>query len=112
MAKYFRGKHSVGNFTQIVENGRARIDCQILEEWEDIDQSTTARCGLEGSCTVEKTIGVGEKGTYTLKGVIESTIGIKDLLSLKSQVEEAVGHEVNWSTTVTTTKTFPYKAPR
>ena len=112
MARYFSGKRPIHEVSQTLENGRARIDCRIFEEWRDIDHSTTARCGFEGSCTVDKTVGLGEKAIHTLKGSIESAIGVTGLLDLKSQVEEAVGREVNWNTELRTTKTFPYKAPK
>jgi len=112
MAKYFCGRRQVGQFEKLVENGRGRIDCEIFEEWVDIDLSTTAYCGAGGSCVVERSVGLSEKVVHTLKSVIEASIGIKDLLSLKSQVEETIGREVNWSVTDKATKTFTYNAPK
>jgi hypothetical protein len=111
MTKFFEGRRKVGETSQLVEDGRARVDCQIFEEWEDIDLSTTARCGQDCTCIVEKVTGISEKGSYTLKGVIENTIGVKDVLSLKAQIEEAIGREVNWNKEVKTTQTFSYKSP-
>ncbi|MEW9898254.1 hypothetical protein ABWL39_06435 [Chitinivorax sp. PXF-14] len=112
MARYFEGRRQVATFSHLLTDERAKVDCRIFEEWVDIDNSTTVHCGAEGQCTVEREIGLSEKATYTLKGAIESTIGIKDVLSIKSQVEESIGHEVNWSSAVRTSKTFPYRAPK
>ena len=111
MAKYFDGRREIGEFEQEVENGRGKVHCRIFEEWVDADSSTTARCGADGSCTVERMIGLSEKATSTLKGVIEASIGIKDVAGIKSQIEESIGREVNWSETKRTSKTFPIKAP-
>jgi hypothetical protein len=112
MAQYFHGRREIGKFIQEVEDGRGRIHCVILEEWNDSDNSTTAWCGIDGTCTVEKTVGLSEKENSTLKGVIEATIGIKDVVGIKSQIEESIGREVNWTESKTTSRTFAIKAPK
>lgn len=113
MAVYFNGRRQVSTFSQFVdEDGRERLDWEVSEEWIDIDQSTTARCGMPGSCTVEKSVGVSEKTSQMLKDVIGGTFGVKDVWSLKAEVESAIGHEVNWDTAVKSTKTFQFQAPK
>ena len=112
MTAYFAGRRRVGRFFQTLDSGRSRVDVDIYERWEDIDASTTARCGAAGSCQIAKSEGLSEKSAYNLKGVIESTLGTAGVLSLKVQVEETIGREVNWNRGVTVTKTFPYTAPK
>lgn len=112
MAKYFSGRRRVGDFTLMVEGGRGRIDCRVFEQWEDIDFGTTARCGAEVPCVVEKATGLSEKATHTLKHVIEGAIGLKDVASLKEQVEKTIGREVNWTLAEKRAKTFSCRAPK
>ena len=112
MAVYFQGRKLIAVFNQVVEDGRGRLDWDVFEEWIDIDQSTTARCGMPGSCTVEKSVGVSEKTSQTLKGVIGAAFGVKDVWTVKAEVEKAIGREVNWDTAVKSTKTFQFQAPK
>jgi len=112
MAVYFRGRRKIGEFLLSPDRGNATLECKIFERWEDIDCSTTARCGAEGECQVSKTEGVSKKTVRTIEDVVESSIGIKDFAELKIQIKDILGKEVNWSHSTTTTKTFPYKAPQ
>lgn len=67
---------------------------------------------MPGSCTVEKSVGVSEKTSQTLKGVIGAAFGVKDVWTVKAEVEKAIGREVNWDTVVESTKTFQFQAPK
>jgi len=112
MAVYFQGRRRMGSFLLALNDRKATLNCEIFERWEDIDCSTTARCGADGQCEVSKTLGISEKTARTLEDVVESSIGIKGFAELKAQAKDIIGKEVNWSQSTTTTKTFPYKAPK
>lgn len=112
MAVYFQGRRRIGSFLLSLNDRKATLNCEIFEKWEDIDCSTTARCGADGQCEVSKTLGISEKTARTLEDVVESSLGIKGFAELKAQAKDVIGKEVNWSQSTTTTKTFPYKAPK
>lgn len=112
MAVYFEGRKRIGEFSQSVEDGRGRFDWEVFEEWIDIDQGTTARCGMPGTCVVERSVGVSEKTTKTLKSVIGGTFGVKDVWSVKAELEGAIGREINWNEAVKSTKTVEFEAPK
>ena len=112
MAQYFEGRKSIAIHCQSVEDGRGRLDWEVFEEWIDIDEGTTARCGMPGSCSVEKSEGISEKATETLKSVLGGTFGVKDVWSVKAELEGAIGREINWNVADKTTKTFQFEAPK
>jgi hypothetical protein len=111
MAMYFHGRKQIAAFSQSGESERDRLDWKIFEEWRDIDQGTTARCGKPGTCTIERSTGLSEKASYTLKDIVEGSFGVKDVWSMKVKVEEEIGHEINWETSIKATKTFQLQAP-
>src|SRR3974377_1978476 len=104
MAEHFAGRKRVGKFSHTVEDGRGRFDWDVFEEWVDIDQGTTARCGMPGSCTVERSSGISEKTSETLKSVLGGSFGVKDVWSVKAELEGAIGREINWNEADTSTK--------
>lgn len=112
MAVYFAGRKLVKTFTQTSASGRERLDWRVFEEWRDVNEGITARCGNPGSCTVELTSGLSEKALSTLKDVAGGSFGVKDVWALKLEVEHVIGHEVNWETTRKSTKTFSIQAPK
>lgn len=112
MAQYFEGRKRVGTLRQSVEDGRGRLDWDVFEEWIDIDEGTTARCGMPGSCSVEKSQGISEKATETLKSMLGGSFGVKDVWSVKAELEGAIGREINWNVAEKTTKTFQFEAPK
>jgi hypothetical protein len=112
MAQYFEGRKLIATHGQRVEDGRGRLDWEVFEEWIDIDEGTTARCGMPGSCSVEKSEGISEKATETLKSVLGGSFGVKDVWSVKAELEGVIGREINWNVTDKTTKTFQFEAPK
>jgi len=112
MAAYFAGRKLVKTFTQMSASGRERLDWRVFEEWRDVNEGITARCGNPGSCTVEHTSGLSEKALSTLKDVAGGSFGVKDVWALKLEVEHVIGHEVNWETTRKSSKTFSIQAPK
>jgi hypothetical protein len=111
MAVYFSGRKKIGELSVALESDRARVDCVIFERWIDIDSGTTARCGEQGTCQVAKTEGIAEKVTQTVERSIGTSLGLDDILKLKAQIKNVFGYEVNWSHSITTTKTFNFEAP-
>jgi len=111
MAVYFSGRKKIGEVSIDLDSGRTRIDCAIHEKWIDIDSSTTARCGSPGVCQVARTEGVSEKTSQTVEQSIGASLGLEDILKLKATIKEVFGYEVNWSHSITTTKTFNFEAP-
>ncbi len=112
MAIYFPGRRLLKAFSTIAPNKRSRIDWRISEEWRDIDEGTASRCGVEGTCTVEVASGISEKAMSTLKEVAGGTLGLKDVWSLKYDVEHTIGREVNWQVSQRSTKTFKVQPPK
>lgn len=112
MAQYFEGRKPIATHRQSVEGGRGRLDWEVFEEWIDIDEGTTARCGMPGSCSVEKSVGISEKASQTLKSVLGGSFGVKDIWSVKAELEGVIGREINWSVADKTTKTFQFEAPQ
>lgn len=111
MAVYFSGRKKIGEISVELDSGRMRIDCAIHEKWIDIDSSTTARCGSPGTCQVARTEGVSEKTSQTVEQSIGASLGLDDILKLKATIKDVFGYEVNWSHSITTTKTFNFEAP-
>lgn len=111
MATYFIGRRRVGSFILYPHSG-AVLSCNVFERWEDIDLSSTARCGVAGSIEVRKEVGLSERDHHTLKVNVEGSIGVEAIASLKSKVEETVGREVNWSLARATTQTFSFTAEK
>ena len=111
MAVYFTGRKKIGDVSVALDSDRTRIDCAIYEKWIDIDSSTTARCGSPGICQVARTEGVSEKTSQTIEQSIGASLGLDDILKLKATIKEVFGYEVNWSHSITTTKTFNFEAP-
>jgi hypothetical protein len=112
MAQYFEGRKSIATYRQRVEDGRGQLQWEVFEEWIDIDEGTTARCGMPGTCSVEKSEGISEKATETLKSVLGGTLGVKDVWSVRAELEGAIGREINWNVADKTTKTFQFEAPK
>lgn len=111
MTPYFSGRKLIKTFSIFSPNKRSRVDCEIFEEWRDIDEGTAARCGVEGTCTIEIASGITEKAMSTLKEVAGGTLGLKDVWSLKSEVESSFGREINWQVSQKSSKTFQIKPP-
>lgn len=112
MATYFSGRRLLKAFSTHSPNHRSRIDWRIFEEWRDIDEGTASRCGVEGTCTVEVASGISEKSMSTLKEVAGGTLGLKDVWSLKYDLEVSIGREVNWQVSKRSTKTFRIEPPK
>ena len=112
MAVYFSGRKLIGKSSQLSDSGRARVDIRAYERWDDIDISSIGRCGEPATCVVEKSEGLSEKSLQTLKGVIESTLGVEGIAAIKSQIEEVLGKEIEWSRSITVTKDFKYPSPK
>lgn len=112
MATYFSGRKLLKVFSTYSQNQRTRIDWRISEEWRDIDEGTSSRCGVEGTCTVEVASGISEKAMSTLKEVAGGTLGLKDVWSLKYDVESSIGREINWQVSQKSTKTFRIQPPK
>lgn len=112
MATYFSGRKLLKDFSTLSPNQRSRIDWRISEEWRDIDEGTASRCGVEGTCTVEVASGISEKTMSTLKEVAGGTLGLKDVLSLKHDIELSIGRVVNWQVSRRSTKTFRIQPPK
>lgn len=112
MAVYFSGRKLLKSFSTLSPDKRSRIDWQVYEEWRDIDEGTVSRCGVEGTCTVEIASGITEKSMSTLKEVAGGTLGLKDVWSLKYDVELSIGREVNWQVSQRSTKTFRIQPPK
>ncbi len=112
MAIYFSGQRLVKEFSQLSPNGRERLDWRVVEHWRDIDEGTATRCGVEGTCSVEVASGITEKAMSTLKEVAGGTLGLKDVWSLKYDVEQVIGREVNWEVSTKSTKTFRIQPPK
>jgi hypothetical protein len=112
MATYFSGRKLLKDFSTLSSNRRTRIDWRISEEWRDIDEGTASNCGVEGTCTVEAANGISEKTLSTLKQVAGATLGLKDVLSLKYDVELSLGREVNWQVSKKSVKTFRIQPPK
>jgi hypothetical protein len=112
MSVYYEGRRRVGGFSQSLESGKSKVDVEIFERWIDVDASTTARCGAVSNSQITRSVGLSEKSTHNLKGVIESALGVQGLINLKAQVEELIGHEVSWNHSVSITKVFEYTAPK
>lgn len=111
MATYFRERRVIGTTLCELEPGRLEIRCEIHERWEDID-STTARCGDDGTCTISRHIGVSQKTAETIKASIETELGLSGISKLKTSIEGTIGREVIWEARTETTKTFPFKVPK
>lgn len=112
MAIYFPGRRLLDEFSLLSADQRSRIDWRVFEEWRDIDEGTASRCGVEGSCTIEVARGITEKAMSTLKEVAGGTLGLKDVWSLKVDVERSIGREVNWQVSRTSAKTFRIQPPK
>ena len=112
MATYFSGRRLLKAFSTHSPSHRSRIDWRIFEEWRDIDEGTASRCGVEGTCTVEVASGISEKSMSTLKEVAGGTLGLKDVWSLKYELEENIGREVNWQISKRSAKTFRIQPPK
>ncbi len=112
MAIYFPGRKLLKEFSTVAPNQKNRIDWRVSEEWRDIDEGTASRCGVEGTCSVEVASGISEKAMTTLKEVAGGTLGLKDVWSLKTDVETSIGHEVNWQVSQKSTKTFKVLPPK
>lgn len=112
MAVYFSGRKFIGESSQSFNSGRARVDIRVFERWDDMDISSIGRCGEPATCKVEKAEGLSDKSIQTLKGVIESTLGVEGLAAVKSQIENIVGREVQWNRSITVTKNFNYPSPK
>lgn len=106
MAIYSPERKWVKTFSQTSSNGRERVDWRVSEHWVDIDEGTVARCGAEATCTLERSSGISEKSMSTLKEVAGGTLGLKDVWSLKAEVESVLGREVSWHVSSKSTKTF------
>jgi hypothetical protein len=111
MGIYFIGRRKVGSFI-LRPHERAVLKCDAFERWEDIDLSSTARCGVAGSIAVTKEVGLSVRDHHTLTVTVEGSIGAEGIASLKSKVEETVGREVNWSVAQNTTQTFSFTADK
>jgi hypothetical protein len=111
MAIYFIGRKKVGSFILCpYKNGL--LKCDAFERWEDIDLSSTARCGVAGSIEVIKEVGLSERDYHTLTVSVGGSIGVEGIASLKSKVEETVGREVNWNVARTTKQTFSFTSDK
>ncbi len=111
MSIYYEGRKKAGAFSYSL-NDKTKIDCQIFERWEDIDCSTTARCGGTGTCEVIKKIGISESTEFSIKESIGAVLGVKGIAHLKSYAESALRKEVNWNSSTETKKTFPFSSPK
>lgn len=113
MPVYFAGRRLRKEFSTESPNGRERVAWRVFEEWRDIDQGTVARCGNPGQCKIEVAQGVTDSAFETLREVAGGTLGMKDVFSLKAEVETSLGHEVTWSVSHKVVKTFPMEpAPK
>lgn len=112
MAVYFSGRKPIGESSLQLDSGRARVDIRVFERWDDIDISSVGRCGEPATCIVEKAEGLSEKSIQSLKGVIESSLGVEGLAAVKAQIEEVVGKEIQWNRSMTVTKEFKTPSPR
>lgn len=111
MSIYYEGRKEAGAFSYSL-NDKTNIDCQIFERWEDIDCSTTARCGGTGTCEVVKKVGISESTAISFKESFEAVLGVKGIAHLKGYAESALRKEVNWSASTETKKTFPFSSPK
>jgi hypothetical protein len=111
MNRYFRGRKQVGDFTLQFDKGKSILNTQIFEQWEDIDISSTARCGDKGTVKIARKIGLSTRDMTTLKGSIEASIGVQGIAQLKSQVEATIESEVSWNAETSIEKTFEFSAP-
>lgn len=109
MRTYFPERKKVGEFVLPVKNGR--LYCQVFEQWEDIELSTTAHCGDKGSIEIEKTVGISLRDVQTLSGSLEASIGIEAIAQFKSKVEEIIQQEVSWSESKTFKKKIEFTSP-
>lgn len=112
MAVYFSDRKLVGESSQLLSSGRARVDIRVFERWDDIDISSIGRCGEPASCVVEKSEGFSDKSIQNLKGVIESTLGVEGVAAVKSRIEEVIGREIQWNRSIKVTKNFEYPSPK
>jgi hypothetical protein len=113
MPVYFVGRRLRREFSTDSPNGRERVAWRVFEEWRDIDQGTVVRCGNPGECKIEVAQGVTDSAIETLREVAGGTLGMKDVFSLKAEVETSLGHEITWSVSHKVIKTFPVEpAPR
>ena len=112
MALYFSGRKLLKTFSTYAPDERNRIDWRVYEEWRDIDEGTTSRCGIEGTCTVEVAKGISEKSMSIRKEVAGVTLGLKDVWALKYDVEQSIGREINWEVTEKSTKSFRIQPPK
>lgn len=112
MATYFTGRKEVGSFTMPLDDGKSSISCKIYEQWQDTDNTTTARCGDPGVIEVKKVVGITERDEQTLKSSIESTVGVKGFAEIKSQMEVSVGREIRLHVEESTSKTSTFTSPK
>jgi hypothetical protein len=112
MAMYFSGRRLVKSFTREGSGDRERLEWRVFEEWRDINEGTTARCGNPGTCVVKLTRGLSEKAMSTLKDTIGGSFGVKDVWAFKAEVEETIGRELNWHAATSSEKTFTIQSPR
>lgn len=112
MAVYFSGTQQIHEFSDSLESQNERIDVRVYERWVDIDVSSVARCGDTGYCEVEVSEGFTKKSIDNIKGVIETTLGVKGFASLKSRLESQLGQELQWSQAKRVAQRFNHSSPK
>ena len=112
MATYFYGRKEVASFTVPLDKGRASLNCRLYEQWEDTDNTTTARCGDPGVIELKKVVGFSERDLEAFNAVIEGSIGVEGIAQIKSKIESTIEKEISWNVEVSTSKKSTFSSPK
>ncbi len=97
MAAYYTGHREIRKpFWIDIEKDKLKVQCAIYERWQ-FRESGTCYCGKSAPVKYSKQNGISETTSRTIKATIETTLGLGGVAQLKSGIEGALGHEINWS---------------
>ena len=109
--EFFEGERTVDSFVLKLYGGKAQLRCAVIERWvERIGRSIN--CGRSRKFLLKKILGVSSVERQELEAKITSSLGLKGISELKSEVRSKIGHELRLEETQEEQEEFSFEAPK
>src|ERR1051325_6334389 len=83
---FFTGDRTLATISIRSPRGNAELNCTVFQRWQSI-WSRTLACGSRFSRAITRQFGVSQTEMQELRSLVESSIGVKAVSSLKAEIE-------------------------
>ncbi len=108
---FFRGERLIGPFSLNLDNGKAEIMCEVIEEWIS-RKAWSISCGEKHRYVLKKHLGVSAAERQELEATISGSGKLFGISELKSQIKSKLGLEFRIEETIEEEDEFTFEAPK